>query len=181
MRIVFFLAWMFCRTLSSGPSSILKGACLSLRSGFKTTWQWWQASSLGLHCYRWETNGNSFAWFLSIFYVTNVKILLFSASDFWHLSSTESCERHWSRERELVSGATFVLMYAVNFFLQFHKSLSLMSLSLFLIVGFCELGRPLQRISHKMFTVPTEWITLCFAVDISGCKFNVQCFYRQLR
>ena len=43
------------RTLSSERSSILKAASLSLKSGFKTTWQWWQASLLGLHYYRWGT------------------------------------------------------------------------------------------------------------------------------
>lgn len=43
------------RTLSSEHSSISKAAFLSLKSGFKTTWQWWRASLLGLHYYRWGT------------------------------------------------------------------------------------------------------------------------------
>lgn len=39
--------------------------------------------------------------------------------DFWHLFSTESRERHWSCERELVGGnSLFVFIYFVNEYLQ---------------------------------------------------------------
>jgi len=105
------------RTLSSGPSSISKDAFLSLRSGFKTTWQWWQASLLGLHYYRWGTMWTLYFSISSLLtlYLPIEKSVFFYLLDFWHLFSAESCERHWRRARELVRDS-FVFIQA-----QFHS------------------------------------------------------------
>lgn len=101
-----FVFCMCCgRTPSSGRSSISKAVFLSLKSGFKKTWQWSRAYLLGLHCYRW---GAVWTPCFILKYLSSCltwqKKNVASLSDFWHLFSTESTERHWSRERELVGG-----------------------------------------------------------------------------
>lgn len=49
----FFYCMCSVRTPNNGRSSISKAVFLSLKSGFKKTWQWSRAYLLGLHCCRW--------------------------------------------------------------------------------------------------------------------------------